>query len=355
MKTKTKLSKIAVISMAVLSISSCKKDDPPAPTPTVSYLNNISDIGTNVITVTYQDLANKASILYSEAVNLQSNQTAVNLDITRNAWRDTRAPWEMSEGFLFGPVDTKGIDPAIDSWPVNKVDLDNVLASNDQLTEAYIDALIGELKGFHTIEYLLWGETGNKQINNFTAREFEYLLSVTENLKNKTQELYDSWASSGDNFIVNLTSAGTSSSIYTSEKGALEELVNGMIGIADEVGNGKINDPFSQQDLLLEESQFSHNSKNDFANNIRSISNVYNGVYNISGLGLYHIIYDENPSLADRINTEINDAITSIDNIPGTFSDAVFNNHSHVTDAINKVGTVQTTLESDLLPFISNL
>ena len=204
MKTKTIL-KFGIASLAIASVSltackkkgctdskannyssEAKKDDGTCKYTEVSYKTNISDIATKVITETYVDLTSKASTLYDLTIVLNGSQTAVNLDNARNAWRDTRVPWEKSEGFLFGPVDTKGIDPAIDSWPVNVADLDAVLSSSDVLTESYVDGIIGELKGFHTIEYLLWGSTGNKQIGDFTAREYEYLLAVTENLKNKT-------------------------------------------------------------------------------------------------------------------------------------------------------------------------
>ena len=361
MKMKTTLKNSVILGLATIAVIGCsKKDDAPAPagsTPEgkVSYLPHLTNIGNNVITETYVDLSGNAATLYSEAVNLKASQTTANLDNTKSAWRDTRVPWEKSEGFLFGPVDSKGIDPAIDSWPVNVVDLDAVLASSDALTENYIDGLIGELKGFHTIEYLLWGATGNKQIGDFTAREYEYLLAVTENLKKKTAVLSDSWLPSGENFVANLTKAGTSASIYVSEKAALEELVEGMIAIADEVGNGKINDPFSQNDLSKEESQFSHNSKNDFANNIKSISNVYNGKFNISGLGLYDAIKSKDVALANRLNTEINDAITAIQNIPGTFSSAVTSQSSTVSVAKDKIGIVQATLEGSIKSMINNL
>ena len=176
MKTKTILKfGVASIAIASLTLTSCKKkgctdstannysseakkDDGSCTFTEVSYKANISNIATNVITETYVELASKASTLFDLSIVLNTTPIAVNYDNAKNAWRDTRVPWEKSEGFLFGPVDTKGIDPAIDSWPVNVADLDAVLASSDALTEAYIDGLIGELKGFHTIEYLLWGE-----------------------------------------------------------------------------------------------------------------------------------------------------------------------------------------------------
>ena len=43
--------------------------------------------------------------------------------------------------FLFGPVDSQGIDPAMDSWPVNRTDLDAVLNGSNTLDIPFVTAL----------------------------------------------------------------------------------------------------------------------------------------------------------------------------------------------------------------------
>lgn len=315
----------------------------------------LENIGTNVILTTYTDLDNKAATLLTAVETLQTTPNATHLGLARQAWRDARSPWEKSEGFLFGPVDTKGIDPSIDSWPVNKIDLDAVLAGDATLNKTYIDGLEGTLKGFHTIEYLLWDEDGNKLYSEFTTREYEYLIACVQSLKGATAELKNSWSSDGDNFVANISEAGSAASIYVSQKAALQELVDGLIGIADEVANGKINDPLSQQDLSLEESQFSDNSKADFQDNIRSILNVYQGSYTIDGLGIADFVQAQNAELHTRFLEEIEHAIADIGNIPGTFGEAVFNNAEDVEHAQEAVRTIQQTLEEDIAPLIAKL
>ena len=260
-------------------------------TPEKNYADQLENLGNDVILKTYEELNNKTQSLANALAALENNPTSQALDASRQAWRDSRVPWEQSEGFLFGPVDQLGIDPAIDSWPVNETDLDAVLNSPQPLTKTYIDGLEGTLKGFHTIEYLLFGVDGNKLVADFTARQFEYLSACSQSLLGATQQLYDSWKPAGGNFIQNILQAGKPGlSIYPSQKSALQEIMNGMITIADEVANGKINDPFIQQNVTLEESRFSANSKQDFADNIRSIRNAYTGNYfNTDGTG--HIAY----------------------------------------------------------------
>ncbi len=333
--------------------SGCGKEsvDPPKE----DYSTILTSLTNDVIVATYNNLNQNANTLQASVSTLKNDPTADNLIVAKNAWINTREHWEKSEGFLFGPVDTEGIDPSIDSWPVNQVDLENVLASSDELNKNYVTSLEGTLKGFHTIEFLLWGADGTKSIGDFNEREFEYLIATVETLASDANTLADFWNSSGGNFASNLINAGESGSIYISQKAALEELANGILGIADEVGNGKINDPLEQEDFALEESQFSDNSKKDFADNIRSIQNIYVG---LSGSGLSDIVAKEDGTLDTQIKTEIQAAIDAIQNIPGTFTEAIPVNsptRAHAENAQAAVRQLQATLESGLIPLISGL
>ncbi len=351
MKTKSILSLICI---CLVIMSGCSKDNNNP--VSYDYSSQIGNIANNVIVKTYAEFDAKTLILATTLANLQASQTQSNLDASRQAWKDARVPWESSEGFLFGPVETEGIDPSIDSWPVNTVDLNAVLNSAATLDKNYINSLEGTLKGFHTIEWLLFGINGNKAINDFSPREFEYLAGCSAALQDAIHQLYTAWIPTGGNFVNKLITAGSGSNIYTSQKAALEELLNGIIAIADEVGNGKINDPFSQQNVALEESRFSANSKTDFANNIRSIKNVWLGDYNAENtLGFSAIIKGKNTTLDNTVRNQINEAIESILNIPGTFSDAIINHPTEVQTAQTKVRNLQQTLESEVKPIISNL
>ncbi|MCB0706641.1 MAG: hypothetical protein KDC34_15105 [Saprospiraceae bacterium] len=340
----------------LLLCSACEKD-PGIIIPETDYSEILINTGENVILKTYESLAIKASALQTATLDLENNPNVSTLETAKAAWRSARSPWEQSEGFLFGPVDQEGIDPALDSWPVNVTDLNNVLASGNAITVDFLSQQEGTLKGFHTIEFLLWGENGDKQIADFTTREFEYLAAASAVLAGDAQKLYDLWKPAGGNFISNVLEAGAGSLLYISQKSALEEFTNALIIIADEVANGKINDPYSQQDPSLEESRFSANSKADFADNMRSIRNIYTGVFEAFGNGnsVSNIIEAQDASLNTRVLTEIDAAILSIENIPGTFSDAVFNSPNAVSAAQQAVRDLQATLEELVLPIISNL
>ena len=346
----------AIVAMLV----SCGDDDTPTPIKD-NYKENIKNITNNIIVKTYSDLADNAADLVTKATALKDGASEETLTAAKTAWQNTRKPWESSEGFLFGPVGDAGLgtDGAIDSWPVNVVDMQALLDSGNTLDEPAIDAQINEAKGFHLIEYLLWGIDGNKKAADLTVRELEYIVAACENLKNKTTDLHNAWKTTGDNFASLLINANSTE--FPSEKAVLETLTSALIVIADEVANGKIEVPLNGTngggvDPTQEESRFSHNSKLDFANNVRSIQNVYNGTYlSSNGKGISPIIAGKNAALDTKFKTEITEAIEAIEAISGTFTSALASDRAGIENAQAKVRTVQETLESKIKPLVSGL
>jgi predicted lipoprotein len=335
---------------ALLFVCACDKDT-AAPTGGFNASAILSGVPSVVILATYQDLEAKATALRAAVNTLQGAPTDPNLTAAQSAWRAARRPWEQSEGFLFGPVETQGIDPAIDSWPVNRVDLDAVLASAATLNASYIDGLEGTLKGFHTIEYLLFG-TGSKTAGDLTARELEYLVGTVASLTAAVTTLRTAWDPAGGNYVRSISAAGAAgNSVYISQSAALQELVNGIITICDEVANGKISDPFDQMDRSLEESQFSNNSNLDFADNIRSVQNIYLGQYgSATTAGLRALVMAQEPDLDATIQGQLTAAITAIGQMTPTFGEAISASPDKVETARAAVRTLKLTLESRLLP-----
>ena len=314
----------------------------------------LSDFANTVVLATYTDLDNKAGELLAVVKALEADPTQGNLEKAQEAWKATRTPWEQSEAFLFGPVDTQGLDPALDSWPVDHVNLQSVLNSDDTLTVDFVSGLEDTQKGFHTIEFLLFREGNQRKASDITARELEYLVSTTENLKASTSQLRLAWAPEGENFSSAVAQAGTGSVVYPSQNAAVQEMVNGMITIADEVANGKISDPYNESDTTLVESQFSFNSISDFQDNIRGIQNVYMGKFMTDGQGLNEFVNSQNPALDARFQQEVQAAIDAIGAIPDPFRDSITINRGAVQAAIEAVSTIQLTLEQNILPLVQS-
>lgn len=337
-----------------LSLSACGDSATGGQEGDIDAAGILSDVAHNVILETYRDLDGKAEALSAAVARFRASGEEEDLVGARRAWKDARRPWEQSEAFLFGPVESKGIDPSIDSWPVNKADLDGVLGSDAELTGEYIDAQEGTLKGFHTMEYLLFGAGSPKAASAFTDRELDYLAAATQSFAGAVSALRSSWEPDGDDYVNAFADAGEDGSIYPSRRGAMQELLNGMIGICDEVASGKINGPFSQGDRSLEESRFSDNSNQDFADNIRSVRNLYLGRYGgAAGAGVSDFVAAANAGLDERLRAEIETAIFAIGEMTPTFGKAITENRESVKAAQAAVLKVKATLENDVLPLVA--
>ena len=331
------------------------------------YAAILENTVTTTIIGTYGDLYSAAADLFDAVEALAEDTTEENLSAAREAWVDTRIPWEQSEAFLFGPVADLGLDPALDSWPVDYVQLDQVLASGLTLNgDTITENLGGGLKGFHTIEYLLWGDDTKTAAALETGdRALDYLVAVSEALVTDAETLYKAWASGDEidgygSFGESFYLAGKAGGRYFSQVDAIQQLINGMVDICDEVANGKIADPYDEQDVTLVESQFSYNSIQDFTDNIRSVQNVYTGIYNGAGSpGLTDYVSKTNAALDTRVKNEIQaaiDAIYAIVDGDEPFREAVVDSAraSGIEAAQDAIRTVMDTMAGPVMATIVN-
>ena len=84
-----------------------------------------------VVLPTYQTLCERNNALLKAVKDLSSSRTDENFRKAANAWLLAREPWEKSEAFLFGPVDALGLDPNMDSWPLDQDAIVNHLKSGN--------------------------------------------------------------------------------------------------------------------------------------------------------------------------------------------------------------------------------
>lgn len=361
--TRTRRRRLASFAPALvlLAATACDSAGPMGPGDNTTEFDAVIDAYVDLTVLpTYADLEAQATTLSDAAEAFANDPTQANLDAAADAWVATREPWESSEGFLFGPVAFLGVDPSLDSWPLDQAQLDQVLQSQFALTPALVrDGLNANLRGFHTIEFLLFRNGSARDAATVTARERDYLVAAAEVLREDAERLHDAWTDGYEGggsrgFAEEFKDAGQAGSRYISQTDAVLEIIEGMIGIADEVGNGKINDPYAAQNPAIVESWFSWNSLTDFANNIRSIQNAYLGGYHkgTRGVGLTSFVVAEDPALDTRIRAEIQGAIDVIGQIPAPFRSHL-DATTQIEAAIDALGTLAATLQNDLRPLVT--
>ena len=269
------------------------------------------------------------------------------LPAVQHAWRDARIPWEQSEAFLFGPVDTDEHDPFLDTWPLNVTDLEAIIASNEDIETV---ELADDVQGFHALEYLLFqdmnGNTDPAAIVNALhtgERRRAYMRRVMGLFTDHTQALRDSWDPEMGDFVAELAEAGHGSMTYPSERAAMQTLLEAMIGIAAELHDAKL----GASSPAEEESRFSNNSRIDFLNNVRSINNVYEGRFDQSdstSMGVTDFVAHENPALDAEVRMAIRDAKAAIIAIPEPFGTSITAHPDAVAKAIEAAVALEAKL-----------
>jgi putative iron-regulated protein len=335
----------------------------------------VQNVSRQVILQTYLDLAVGAKNLQAKVEALNADKTEANMAAAQQAWRDARVAWECSESFLFGPVDALGLDPAIDTWPLNRLDLQAVLSSGRTLSLDFVRNLGANLQGFHTIEFLLFGDgitTNQKPVSALSARELEYLRSTSALLVEKTGQLANAWLKNADpddssvpGFVDIISRPSLENPYYPTEQAVLIEFTKGIIAILDEVANGKMSDPLgadiNSANISLVESPYSWNSLADFTDNIRSVLNVYTGDYGTtSGAGLQDAVQNLNPALATRVEGRIRQAMQKIIDVGGPsgmdYRHAITNPAARLRAqaAIKDLNDLRSIFENEVLPLIEN-
>jgi len=315
-------------------------------------LNNLVD---NVIVPTYTSLADNTEDLEKTLHGLTAASiTQAQIDKACADFKAARLYWERSEAFLGGAAADFDIDPTIDSWPLNRSLLLTYLQSGrtDFSDEEIEDATI---LGFHALEFLLFRNgqprkaaefqtndtyTGFEQISG--ASELAYAQRICTLLKERTFQLQVAWEGEknasrtavvkaagleyqtrkGLSFGDNLKQAGKSSkSTFASLADAIAQVLSDDEGscfaICNEVGTAKIANPFANGDIAYVESPYSYNSITDFADNIRSIRNIWLGSTNDSAADKsFHKFFASVNQVA--VNTAVENAYSAaISNISG--------------------------------------
>lgn len=350
MKRKFKFLTYMVLStMVALNLSSC--DDDNEGIVDDSEKNQMLEAAAtqfvnNTVITTYKMLADSTEILVDKLKTLKAEKSNANVQEACKVFLRARAQWEKSEAFLFGAASDFGIDPHIDSWPLDLTGFQVALKNDEQIAamdaedgDVYAGEKLGPaLLGFHGIEYILFEDGHSKDASRISDKEMIYAVAVAGDLRNKCFQLQASWA--GENgtkpasryttvvddlewqvtvnggsysYGENMLSAGVAGSTYSTWGKAIEAIIGGCKTIADEVGTSKIGKPHTGEDKNYIESPYSHNSITDFYDNIKSIENVYmGGIEGYRGSSIHDYIEKVNPELDSQIVAAIQTALLKI-------------------------------------------
>ena len=323
MKMNFKAISLAAASAALcLAAVSCdKKNDLGGLSDSEKEMKNIVEqYVPGVVYATYGDLAKETGELYdllaAAAEGGVKTLTQAQLDAICAKFLQARQSWEESEAFLFGAASDFGIDPHIDTWPLDVDGLATELSNAEKVAAlagedgiGYAAAKLGqELLGFHGIEFVIFRDGKNRTVAALQAnedheafagktvtgeQELIYAAAVAGDLRDNCYRLCVSWnpdapaafaerceelevpvtvTGSDKTYGENLLGAAAAGSSYATWQSAVSSiLIAGCSNICAEVADVKMGNAHTGEDVNYIESPYSKKSFQDFIDNILSI------------------------------------------------------------------------------------
>lgn len=386
---------MAVCAMMAASLAACSDDEPNGggvggeqSAKDVALKAAIDPYVDNTVIPNYKVMADEAMELYDLCAKARDSFVAGDV-ATANGyisdacehWTRSREAWELSEAWLYGAAADYNIDPHIDSWPLDKQALVNLLANASMMQQigesggAYVSANLGYgLLGFHAIEYMLYELSADGQSSSprdlshtlegttVTDNHLIYMAAVAEDLRNQCVRLEASWAGMDNvtqekqqiltdneleptkDYGQDMKLAGQPGSNYQSLTLAAQQIIQGAIDIVNEVNVQKIGRPHSGQsteDKNYIESPYALNSIVDFADNIRSVRNAYEGQSGDASISDY--VATVAPDVDSEVRSLIQESIDNIMLIPEPF--ALHATEQSAATAMESLTKLETALD----------
>lgn len=399
--------RIVLFVAACVMAAACEK----SPVDTVSEQDKelkaaVEQYVPGVIYKIYGNLADETDKLYNQlsAMKESGSFTQSQIDQACTTFLDARKWWEQSEAFLFGAATAYGIDPHIDSWPLDKDKLAKSLSNAETIADldeegaGAVDEVGAASLGFHGIEFIIFRDGKNRTAaalnaveddeafagRNVTGKsEIIFATAVAEDLRNYCFELQAAWdpdcpaarvtlvedelelnttMDSGLTYGENLLQTGNAGSTYRNWQEAVASiLVAGCSNICNEVANTKIGTAHyassSDYDPDYIESPYSKKSYQDFKDNILSIQySLYGaqGASSANNASIAAFLKKNKWTQADALESALAAAVKSLDDAmaKGAFVDNPTSQEAE--NCITKINALDALL-NDAADWISKL
>jgi len=313
----------------------------------------------------YADIAHAVfsdSVITAKALNSSidtflASPSAANFEQVKQAWLDSRVPYQQSEVFRFGNAVVDDWEGQLNAWPLDEGLIDyvstdyqyelgnegasaNIVANKTfQVGQTTVDAtnitpeLIAELNeiggseanvasGYHAIEFLLWGQdlngtnagAGNRAYTDFVVgsectngncdRRGEYLKASAELLIQDLEWMEKQWSADQKSNYRQELLAGSSDN-------GLRKMLFGMGSLSlGELAGERMKVALEANSTEDEHDCFSDNTHNSHYYNEQGIYNVYTGLYKrengtlLSGPSLYDLVAQQDKQAAKEIQKQ---------------------------------------------------
>lgn len=307
----------------------------------------------DVIVPTYDDVGAATTALRTAAHAFAAAPTASSLAALQTAWREARRPWKRTDAFRFGPLSLESLGVAIDQVPVDRTKIEAEIAGAAALDASYFAALGANKKGFHAIEYLVFGADDAAVLAALTGSERRraFVTGAADDLAATSDQLRAAWRDYG----AQLAAPGATNADYPTIKTSIDALVNESVFQAEVVADARLGRPMGtatggvpQPDE--QESAPSDNSVADMTATLESIRALYYGSRDgTSGKGIGGLVAARSPATDREVRAALEAALSAVAAIPTPYRQALLDASPAVMDAYAAVQTLQDLLATEVV------
>ncbi|MFK7744096.1 MAG: imelysin family protein [Roseobacter sp.] len=327
----------------------------------------VLDTYADIAAANYGDSLITAQRLQTAVNALVSEPSAENLTAARAAWLAARVPYQQTEVFRFGNSIVDDWEGKVNAWPLDEGLIDYVDASyggpSDEnafaalnvianptftlsgkdvdattITPALLEETLQEADGveanvatgYHTIEFLLWGQDlnghgtgagdrpwtdyaeGKTCTNGNCDRRGEYLTAATDLLISDLEYMAGAWADGGE----------ARSELMSDADAGISAILTGMGSLSyGETAGERMRLGVMLNDPEEEHSCFADNTHNDHFYNGVGIQNVYLGEYIrvdgtlVTGPSLSDLVAKTDAALDAEMQGKLSDAVMALGRI----------------------------------------
>jgi predicted lipoprotein len=314
-----------------------------------------------VILPTYRELEERARELAALLVELHEAPEAADLEATRRAYLEVRAPLGETQAFGFGPATELHSTAVLDQSPLDATRLEAELAGDAELTPSHLRSLGANKRGLHAIEYLLFPADDAAltdallEISSAGARRRQYASSAGVLVAQGAEELLAAWEPDQGGYGRRFSEPGGPDSISSSVQAGLDVLLNEAVFASEVMANLKLGKPLGSEtggevDPAAQESERSGSSLADLLANWRGVRNVYLGTRDGSqGTSLSSLVQAKSPSTDQRAREALDSAEAGLLGVPEPLTLALLDHPERVTVAYESIKTLKRVLATEVL------
>jgi len=256
---------------------------------------------TNIITGWFDSILNpSAQNCVKYASSLETSLNDENFEVSEIEWQNLSIAWRGVEPFIIKDLRNSFLAFRIDTWPIDTLDIKEILNGNDLIDEDFVNSLPSDNVGFYAIEYLVFSKHLEKNENYY-----QFLKMLGKILKNDLVRTEEIISDSEEDFK---TAKG-----YTLSS-TIGQVLNQAPQICEEALRYKIAIPIGYYEYVsLDDKKLeawkSKTSHTIIYHTLKNLKNIFYGVGQSEGLNDFLISDDEKDivDMADEYFAEAED------------------------------------------------